>query len=138
MENEKLLPPRPLSSEELALLTWMLKNGSPEAKTFAPQIEGIRASGWCPCGCPSIDLHVEESAPLGNPQGGKVICDFWGRTAREELVGVLLFQNGGRLSLLEGYSVDGQIQADPPEFGFPTLESLRELSEGEPPATIPS
>ena len=80
----------------------------------------------------------DHSSQLAHFQPGKVICDFWGRTAREELVGVLLFQNGGRLSLLEGYSVDGQIQADPPEFGFPTLESLRELSEGEPPATIPS
>ena len=120
MEDEKLVSPRPLTSEELALLNWVLDHGLPEAKTFAPQVEKIRATQWCDCGCPSISLHVEEGLPLGTCSF-RVISDVLARTPEGKKIGVLLFQNSGRLSILEVYSLD-IIERD---WGFPVYESLQ-------------
>jgi hypothetical protein len=135
IDAERDLPPRLLTPEEHDLLCWILDHGSEVAKSFEPQVEDVRAVRACPCGCPTIRLIVREGAPLGMPQADRIICDLWGRTAKGELVGVLLFQDGGKLSELEAYSVDGQIQDDSPEFRFPMIESLREIEEGEPPAS---
>jgi hypothetical protein len=63
----------------MKLLNWLLENGLPEAKTFAPQVEGIRATPWCDCGCPSISLHVEEGLPLGTCSSS-VISDVVAKT----------------------------------------------------------
>jgi hypothetical protein len=53
-----------------------------------------------------------------------VIGDLCGKTAKGEIVGVLLFQDAGKLSELEVYSLDGMIHDDSPEFGLPTIDSL--------------
>jgi len=138
LDAEQDLPPRPLTSEESEVLCWILEHGSEEAQSFRSQIEGIRAVRACVCGCPTISLRVSEDALLGEPNGSRVICDLMGRTAKGELVGVLLFQVGGKLSELEAYSVDGQIQGDSQEFSFPMIETLRNLEAGEPPTSKPS
>jgi hypothetical protein len=134
LEAERNLPPRPLSPDEHELLRWILENGSDAAKTFLPQVEGVRAVRSCICGCPSIQLIVEEGVQRGISNSGRVICDLWGRTRKGELVGVLLFQDDGRICELEAYSLDGEIQDDGNEYEFPTVQSLRELEAGEPPA----
>ena len=90
-EDERLLKPRLLSSEELALLNWLLENGMPEARTFIPQVENIRATRWCDCGCPSIALHVENGVPLGKCSNS-VISDVVALTPEGKKIGVLLFQ----------------------------------------------
>ena len=134
IDAERDLPPRPLKSDEDKLLRWILEHGSEEARSFLPQVEGIRAVRACTCGCPTIRLEVSEGTPLGRALRGRLICDLLGRTAKGELVGVLLFQDDGRICELEAYSVDGLIQSDSNEYSFPIIESLRELSAGEPPA----
>ena len=118
---------RPLTAEELDLLRWMFNHGSDDLRTFLPQIEGIRAAWSCKCGCPSIQLDVAESAPLGLDRGETVVGDFDGKTARGELVGVLLFQRKGRLTELEVYSMDGQIKEESGKFGLPTIDSMNLL-----------
>lgn len=50
-----------------------------------------------------------------------------GQTLAGELVGVLLFQDQGKLVELEAYSVDGEIKSETQEFEFPTLESLKKI-----------
>ena len=120
MEKEKLVKPRPLTPGELALLDWLLEHGLPEAKTFAPQLEKLRATRWCDCGCPSIALHVDEGSPLGTGSSS-VIADVDGRTPEGKKIGVLLFQRDGKLSILEVYSMD-VIEG---EWGFPVYESLQ-------------
>jgi hypothetical protein len=119
MEDEKLVTPRPLTPEELALLNWLLEHGLPEAKTFAPQLENIRATPWCDCGCPSISLHVEEGLPLGISSYSP-IADFVGKTQDGKKVGLLLFQKHGKLDLLEEYELD-VMEGD---WGFPVMDSL--------------
>jgi len=76
-------------------------------------------------------LEVAEDALLGVDRGGTVVGDFEGRTARGELVGILLFQRAGKLTLLEAYSMDGQIKEESGEFELPTIDSVN-LLEWEP------
>jgi hypothetical protein len=115
---------RPLEEAELNLLLWMFDHGSDDLRTFRSQLEGILASPWCDCGCPSIRLQVAEEVALGKDFNQRVIGDFAGRTAKGELVGVLLFQRDRKLELLEIYSIDGLVEG---KFGLPTLESLKML-----------
>ena len=134
LDAERDLPPRPLTEEEDRLLCWMLEHGTDFAKSFLPQIEGIRAARSCICGCPSIRLVVADDAPLGRIEPSRLAGDFLGNTAKGELVGLLLFANGGKLSGLEVYSLDGQIDDAGNEFGLPMLESLSEWKTEEPKA----
>lgn len=129
LDAERDLPPRPLATQEHELLSWILYHGSEEAKSFLPQLEGIRAVRSCTCGCPSIQLEVTEGTPLGVTLAGRLVCDFVGRTATGALVGLILFQDCGKLCELEAYSLDGE--AGPPEFEWPTIESLRAFGTAE-------
>ena len=135
LDAERTLPPRPITSEEHDLLVWLLEHGPDPARTFLPQLEGMGATRWCDCGCPSIRLVPAPDAPEGEHQKQTIVSDFLARTAKGELVGVILFQRHGKIDLLEVYSVDGAV--GPPEFGFPTIESL---TDGPPrllPGTTP-
>jgi hypothetical protein len=129
IDAERDLPARPLTPEEHELLCWVLEHGSEDVKSFLPQIKGIRAVRACTCGCPTIQLRVVDGVPMGTSNIGRVIGDLCGKTARGEIVGVLLFQDAGRLSELEVYSLDGEIQGNTPEFGLPTIESLSPFIE---------
>ncbi|MGD0730921.1 MAG: hypothetical protein ABR956_06635 [Terracidiphilus sp.] len=64
---------------------------------------------------------------MGVDRRETVVGDFEGRTARGELVGILLFQRAGKLTLLEVYSMDGQIRQESGEFGLPTIDSMKLL-----------
>lgn len=134
IKSECDLPPRPLTEEEDTLLRWILEHGSAEARSFLPQVEGIRAVRSCICGCPTIRLVVSENLQLGFHPTSRIVCDLEGKTAKGELVGVLLFHDNGKLAELEAYSIDGEIQSETNEYGFPEVESLCEISEFQPPA----
>jgi hypothetical protein len=120
MEDEKISTPRPLTSKEMELLFWLLEHGFPEANAFAQQVENIRATPWCDCGCPSISLHMEEGLPLGTTSN-TVISDFSGKTPDGKNIGVLLFQKDGKLTLLESYLKD-IIEEN---WEFPEIDSLQ-------------
>ena len=112
----------------MALLNWLLEHGLPEAITFAPQVEKIRATPWCDCGCPSISLHLEDGVSLG-ASSNTVISDVVGKTPEGKRIGVLLFQKDGKLTLLESYLLD-IVEGN---WDFPVLESLQTLeSSGIP------
>lgn len=130
LDAERDLPPRPLTPEELTLLRWALEYGSDEAKAFLPQIEGIRAARSCVCGCPTIRLVIAEDAVPAKQPDSRVLRDLKGLTERNELVGLMVLQLGGRLAEMEAYSIDGSLMT--PEFGWPLIETLRELDAPEP------
>jgi hypothetical protein len=113
---------RALTSKEMTLLTWLLEHSSPEAKSFIPQLEKIKVSRGCDCGCPSIKLYVDESVSLGL-SSSNIISDVVGMTTEDKSVGLLLFQNDGKLTELEVYSID-DIEGD---WGFPVLDSLHKI-----------
>lgn len=116
--------PRELTDEEQAILRWMLEHGPQRITAFRSQIDGMLVTKGCRCGCPTIHLHIREDvAPVGGFEE-TMICDMIGRTAKGELVGVMLFQSNGKLSEVEAWSVDGQISDPANQYGFPVPESL--------------
>ena len=110
---------RPLTQEEEKFLGWILEHGSEDAKSYLPQIEGMRAENSCTCGCPSISLIVLDSAPPAIITKDRIVADLSGQTPEGISVGVLLFQDDGKLSELEIYPYD-----DAGEFSLPKIESL--------------
>src|ERR1700732_664176 len=49
---------RQLNAEERTLIEWLIANGTPEAKNYAQQLEGLHVVSHCSCGCPTVDLAV--------------------------------------------------------------------------------
>ena len=115
---------RPLTNDEAELLRWMFDHGSDDPRTFRSQLENIQAARCCSCGCPSIHLEVAKDVQPGADRGEKVVGDFAGKTAQGELVGILLFQEKGKLTELEVYSMDGLAEG---AFGLPDLGSMSVL-----------
>ena len=118
---------RPLTQVEERLLRWVLEHNSDEAKSYSPQIEGMRARRSCSCGCPSISLVVSDNAPAVIAAKERIVVDLSGQTTEGSSVGVLLFQDNGKLSELEIYPYDNE-----GEFGLPTIESLSPFESGRP------
>lgn len=110
---------RPLTPDEEKLLRWILEHGSDEAKSYLPQIEGMQARSSCTCGCPSISLTVSAGAPLAIITKDRVVADLSGQAPEGVSVGILIFQDGGKLTELEFYPYD-----DAGKFSLPTIESL--------------
>lgn len=128
---------RPLKDQELELLRWSLEHGSESLQRFLPQLEGILAFDWCNCGCPSFQIKVSDDALPVESLNEHLVGDFEGRTAKGELVGVLIFQKHGKLTLLEVYSYDGLIQSEDQKFDLPVIGSLQRL-EWEPVPGFPN
>jgi hypothetical protein len=118
---------RPLTDEEEKLLRWVLEHGTDEAKSYLPQIEGMRAKSSCSCGCPSISLFVSDNAPAGILTKERVVADLSGQAPEGISVGILIFQDEGKLSELEIYPYDNERK-----FGLPTIESLSPFEVGKP------
>lgn len=129
-EAELDLPPRILQLEEERLIRWMLEHGSEEARLFLPQLEGIKAVRACICGCPSIRLVVADDLPSQSAYSDRIICDWVGRTSKDELVGTMLIQVAGKLVELEIYCLDGEIKSETQEFGLPEISTLEPFSPG--------
>jgi hypothetical protein len=110
---------RPLTQEEEVLLRWILEHGSDDAKSYLSQIEGMQAERSCSCGCPSISLVASDDASTAIGAKDRIVADLSGQTAEGISVGVLLFQDDGRLTELEIYPYDTE-----GTFGLPTIESL--------------
>ncbi len=109
---------RPLSPEERALGEWLLRNASPPALDFLPQLEVARVVGQCGCGCPTVDLRMPEGTPPVELREDP-IGDATGYVG-EDMVGVMFLQRGGYLRCLEIYDLS-DIQRP---YGLPRFESL--------------
>ena len=115
---------RPLSSDERLLAEHLLKHaGVPDADTFIPQLDHLRVVGKCSCGCPTVDLAVPSELRVQRPPGERLIADAIGRV-NGKVVGAMIFQNDGLLSLLEVYRLEDF--SDEP-FGLPALETIERL-----------
>jgi len=112
---------RPLTDHERALLEWLLQNGTPEAKTYLPQVPHVTVVSRCPCGCPSIDLAVNgqtSTAPVESP--ATVLADIQSTSPEGIPVGLLVFARAGLLDKLEIYPYSDEIS-----FTWPHLKDLR-------------
>lgn len=116
---------RPLTSEEKELSEYLLRHAAPaESVAFIPQLDHARVTGKCSCGCPTVDLAVPNEFRVPNPPPGRPLADATGRVGGK-LVGVMLFQNGGLLSLLETYRLE-DLSDDP--FGLPPISTIERLA----------
>jgi hypothetical protein len=97
---------RPLSAEEVALVTWLLEHGEPEACAFVDQVARARVVGRCPCGCASVDFAIDGQRPPGT--GLHTLSDYQWRGPDGELFGVFVFARAGLLLGLEVWSIDGR------------------------------
>lgn len=96
--------PRPLDRNERALLDGLLALDFDGVAALREQARDVRAAPGCTCGCGSLDLFVAAtSSPsmAASPIPGEaaVLDD-----AGEEIGGLLLFLDAGRLSYMEVYS----------------------------------
>jgi hypothetical protein len=117
-ENQPIPDIRPLTHHERALLKWLLQHGTPEAKTYLPQLPHVTVISRCPCGCPTIDLAVNgQTAPIETT--ATVLADIQATSPEGIPVGILLFARQGLLDTLEIYPC-----SDATHFTWPQLKDL--------------
>jgi hypothetical protein len=105
---------RPLTPRERSVLDLLLTADFPGAAELRVQARTARVTGRCACGCPTIDLAVDDAAPVAGVDG---------RVAVEVDVaegGLIVFVDEGRLSGLEYWSVADETPAE-----FPPPERIR-------------
>lgn len=102
---------RPLTPAERAVLDFLLAGDFPGAAELRAQLPTVRVSGGCRCGCPTIDLVVDDAAPAA-ALNGRVAAE-----ADAPDGGIILFADEGRLSELEYWSTGDETPAEfpPPE-----------------------
>ncbi len=116
---------RPLTKHERDIIQWLLdhpEEGNPDIPQLKTQIDALTVVEKCTCGCPTVYFALE-GIPIPR-KGERVIRDYLATVDGQE-VGIMLFQNGGRLSSLEVYSAAG---TDKP-FGLPAIENLYSWEE---------
>jgi hypothetical protein len=113
---------RALTKAEYELTRWMLEHGKPHARQFLSQLERARVVSRCPCGCASVDFHIE-GKPI--PTGGlKILGDFlFG--GESDLAGAFVFEQSGVLAGLEVYGLAGDAPRD-----LPLANDLRPFEHG--------
>jgi len=108
---------RSLSSEELALLEWLVDRGRPDAGEYRDQIPKLRVVSKCGCGCPTVDFAIGPTRKIGPSQ---IIADGEGKSPEGAAVGVILHVREGEISELEVYSTTGEATI----FSLPRPESI--------------
>lgn len=96
--------PRPLKNDERALLDGFLALDFEGVVALRDQARGAMAAPGCTCGCGSLSLFPNGASPRSTaaspiPSEGRIRDD-----AGEEVGGLLLFLDTGRLSYMEVYS----------------------------------
>jgi hypothetical protein len=108
---------RPLTDTERTALDFMLAAEIPGAETLREQSRTARVDGRCNCGCPTINIEVEQGTPRINAMPGDHVV----ATAVSRNPGythLMLWVTDGYLSGLELAWLDG-----PPEE-FPAPEEF--------------
>jgi hypothetical protein len=98
---------RPLSDEERSLVRWMLEHGESHASSFLSQLEQVRVSSRCRCGCASVNFSV--AGKESSVTGMDVLSDYVWEDAEGHKFGAFVFARGGLLAGLDLYSVDGAV-----------------------------
>ncbi|MFB9683022.1 hypothetical protein [Amycolatopsis plumensis] len=100
--------PRPLTPNERITLDTLLSGDFPGAAELRAQAPTARVIGRCDCGCPTIDLVVNEATPRAPLRKSVAVeADVPGG-------GLIVFVDGGRLSCLEYWTFE-----DRPATEFP-------------------
>src|SRR4030095_4522465 len=122
--NLQIPEDRPLSAKEGELVRWALQHGLPGSEKYLPQIEKLRVTSRCGCGCASVDFSFD-GIPPDYTTGLEGLSDhLWG-TGVPYLCGIFVCARNEKLAGLEVWSVDGQVT--PTEL--PNTEDLSDYSQ---------
>lgn len=116
---------RELTSEERALIDWLLQHGEPEGRAFLSQLANATVIARCSCGCASINLAV--GGRVGTPGPMDILSDYVYRDSAGHSFGVFVFAHEDLLAGLDLWSVDGQATA----ATLPTPEQLTPLEAND-------
>ena len=116
---------RPLQPAERALLDAFLAVDFDGVEALRAQVLGTTATPGCACGCGSVDLLPDPSAPRSTATSPVPVEGAVRDEADEEVGGLLLFLDDGRLASLEVYSY-----VDP--LPLPPAERVRWTTRPEP------
>ncbi|UUU24601.1 hypothetical protein [Streptomyces sp. DSM 40750] len=93
----------PLPPAVAATLNALLTAENPVGSALRAQIPYAHVVGGCGCGCATVDLAVDrEAVPPAPTRSDGLAADAWYVTPDD--AGVMVFTQGGYLSLLEIYS----------------------------------
>jgi hypothetical protein len=96
------IAPRPLTSDEHAVLDLLLSVDFDGATDLRTQARKATVVGRCDCGCPTVDLAVPDTAPAAGLHGRVSPVEGRVTTHGDEAPGeIILFLKGGRLDSLE-------------------------------------
>ncbi|WP_200308179.1 hypothetical protein [Streptomyces adelaidensis] len=109
--------PAPLPPRVAATLNALLTAEDPVSGALRAQVPYTHVGGGCGCGCATVDLAVDrEAVPPASTRGDGLAADAW--YAGPDDAGVMVFTEGGYLSLLEIYSVSSEPITTWPEPRF--------------------
>ena len=115
--------PRRLSPREAEVLDFMLSVDDPHIEPLRAQRPTVLVTGMCTCGCASIDLSVDRQlSPGADICSQPISADLDSARANladpNETYGLLLFLDGGWLSLLEIWWIENPPNEFPPASAF--------------------
>ena len=108
---------RPISTDEAAIVTWMLLHASVAGSLdhLASSVPSLRVVGRCACGCGSVDFEVNgQTLPFHR------IVDATGQNSDGLEIGVLLWGCREAITGLEFYDLAGSAT------GAPAVSTLSE------------
>jgi hypothetical protein len=128
--NEKvdLSTYRPLEERERAVIAAMLSQCGPKEQEFLPQLDGLMVQRGCTCGCPSLSFAPPPDGTRIDLYRQNIVADKTGE-AVDGLVGLLLWQAGGKLTGLEAYDLAGR--QDATQYQLPKPETVASFHSAE-------
>jgi hypothetical protein len=106
--------PRPLSADEERVLRHLL-GAWPGGEPYLQQLEHVRVTGRCHCGCVTVHMDDERGSKRHEPEQVLPVEGGLSFETGDAIGGVLIFTRNGRLSALEAYSIaDAAVLTWPP------------------------
>jgi hypothetical protein len=95
---------RELSTDERALVRWLIEHAAHDASSYLGQVDQLRVCSRCGCGCASLNFNVGEQ---GWPAkvSMKVVSDQDWTGADGCEYGIFLFDHGGTLAGIDVHSL---------------------------------
>jgi hypothetical protein len=112
---------RPLEQRERAVIAAMLRQSGPKEQEFLPQLDGLLVQRGCTCGCPSLSFAPPPDGTRIDLYPQNIVADMTGE-AVDGLVGLILWQAGGKLTGLEAYDLAGR--SDATQYQLPKPETI--------------